>query len=63
MKNKILIPRGWRKLQEGTMVIRGDKYFGPAENEFVESYNYPESHGKNWKVGSTSDYTYIRKIN
>ena len=61
--NKISIPSGWRKMSEGEIVLKGDKYFGPAENKFVESYNYPEHHGKSWKVGSTNNYTYIRKIN
>ena len=61
--NKISIPKGWRKMSKGETVLKGDKYFSPRENEFFESYNYLEYNGKNWKVGSTNDYTYIRKIN
>lgn len=50
------IPKGWHKLDNGTILAQGDMCFFPSAQSFQPSNNIHN----NWRVGSNS-FTYIRK--
>jgi hypothetical protein len=61
MKNPLKIPKGWRRLRNGTRIQKGDKLSSPYIRRWLPSGNYllPE----NAKARNVEPWaTYIRKI-
>lgn len=56
------IPEGWYKLEKGTLIEEGDKYYCTCTFKWFDSLNWKADFADLRTVGGTNNLIYIRKL-